>query len=414
MIQKLQRGLSINPNYKENNLYKASYDLPEVKISSNRPSWQHNLNDYDLMRLKTNQINIETAKSIAQKRATGTSNFMRDINKLAWIPNSAAAVAGGLSMIAAPSTVNILTNVLGAESVIESLIDKDYKNAFKETVLNFTPFHKTASLLPIVGKTFKNTLKGFNSSTLPSELKNPLFLSHTMTGSRLAEALTKNNGKLAAPSIAIVSSTENKIPSVMFPIHPNDGKYTFYFKPNYIDNLEHRAISRDMFSPTYSNAETWAGKQLNPEEVINTKREMLNNYNTISDLQDLVDFNTHKTIEGAYVYTDTGIPMYLNDILRNERRIPPTLQNAGHSLRNRINHTKSIYGMGEVMPLDYVDLNQSPLIIGSGSNNPIVLNFLKNKNFYEIGKPVTNNVYDIPGLAFKKGGKLCLIQKYKD
>ena len=260
------------------------------------------------------------------------------------------------------------------------------------------------SLLP--NKGFKNTLKGFNPNAFPQDLKNPLFLSHTITGSSLSRAINENGNRIAAPSIAIVGSTKNKVPSVKYPVLSDDGVYTFYFRPNYIDGLEHRATSRDMFSPTYANAETWAGKSLTPEEVIKVKRDILNQYNTLTDLQDLTDFATHEVINGETTYTDLGIPITLEDILRIERRIPPTLQNAGHSLKNRQKHTGDIYGYGEVMPLDFVDLKQAPVVIGGGSYNPIVRDFLNTMNFYEIGKPVTGNPYNVRGLAFKNGGNI--------
>lgn len=264
---------------------------------------------------------------------------------------------------------------------------------------------KPAKLLSLSGRAFKNTLKSFNSAALPSELERPLFLSHTVSGENLAKILNKGTSKIPSPSIAIVGSKTGNSPATIYNIIPSDGKYTFYFKPEYIDNLEHVAKSRDMFAPTYANAETWTGRTLRPEEVINTKRAILNKYNTLTDLQDFVNFKNHDLFKHPDVYTDLGANMTLEDVLRLEKRIPPTLQNAGHSLRNRQKHTKNVFGYGEVMPLDFVDLNKAPLIIGGGSKNPIILDFLKGKNFYEVGKPVLDNPYNIPGIAFKGGGK---------
>lgn len=246
------------------------------------------------------------------------------------------------------------------------------------------------------GSSFRNTLKGFNKNAFPQDLEAPLFLSHTMTGSSLARAINENNNRIAAPSIAIIGSTKNKTPSVRYPMLSDDGVYTFYFRPDYIDDLNHRAIPRDMFSPTYANAETYAGKHLSSKDVVATKQRMLNKYGTLTNLQDVIDFNT-----GNILNSD-----WLNNILRDERRIPPTLQNAAHSLRNTRRHTGNSYGFGEVMPLDFVDLAQAPLIIGNGSSNPVVRDFLNSRNFYEIGKPVSGNPYNIKGLAFKDGGRI--------
>lgn len=157
----------------DNNIYKASYSLPEVKVFSPRPNWQHNLTDYDLTRLKSGQITSNTAKSIAEKRATGTSQFIKDVNKLAWIPNGAMALAGGMSLAAAPQAANILMNTIGVEAVAEALKNKDYKGAATEAALNFMP-------LGVIGK---------GLSKLPK--KNTL---------KLAKALRElNNGRLVNP-----------------------------------------------------------------------------------------------------------------------------------------------------------------------------------------------------------------------
>ena len=127
--------LSVPLGY-DNTVYRPTYGtmLPEVRVTAERPSWQRNLTDYDLVRLRSGQINTEAAKSIAQYRATGTSGYMKDVNKLSWIPNGAMAIAGGLSgALANP----YLWGALGLSSAAQNIDDKNYGEAALDIGLTF-------------------------------------------------------------------------------------------------------------------------------------------------------------------------------------------------------------------------------------------------------------------------------------
>ena len=153
LINKFQRGGTTDETYR------ASYSLPEIKITDNKqPEWFNYLNDYDKARLKSGQINTETAKSIAQKRATGTSQYMQDVNKLSWIPGGAMAVAGGMSLIGNPVAASILGNALFATDVIETADEKGTKSAIKENA----PYLLLSGVSPFfkIGKFFGLGTKG--------------------------------------------------------------------------------------------------------------------------------------------------------------------------------------------------------------------------------------------------------------
>lgn len=146
LIKKFQEG---------GTAYRASYSLPEIKVTDKQPEWFKYLNDYDKARLKSGQINTETAKSIAQKRATGTSQYMQDVNKLSWIPNSAMAVAGGMSLIGNPVAVDVLGNAALATDIVEA---SDMKQAIKENA----PYLLLSGISPFfkIGKFFGLGTKG--------------------------------------------------------------------------------------------------------------------------------------------------------------------------------------------------------------------------------------------------------------
>ena len=71
--------------------------MPEIKIEAERPSWQQGLTDYDWARARQYYSNpdgtltprgFEFLKNTASKNRTGTSNYMRDVNKLSYISNA--------------------------------------------------------------------------------------------------------------------------------------------------------------------------------------------------------------------------------------------------------------------------------------------------------------------------------------
>lgn len=157
LINKFQRGGTVDETYK------ASYSLPEIKVTSKKqPEWFRYLNDYDKARLKSGQINTETAKSIAQKRATGTSQFMQDINKLSWLPNGAMAVAGGMSLIGNPVAANVLGNAVFATDIVEASDRKGVKQTIKENA----PYLLLSSVSPFfkIGKFFGLGTKGVKTA----------------------------------------------------------------------------------------------------------------------------------------------------------------------------------------------------------------------------------------------------------
>ena len=140
--------------------YRASYSLPEIKVTDKQPEWFKYLNDYDKARLKSGQINTEIAKSIAQKRATGTSQYMQDVNKLSWIPNSAIAVAGGMSLIGNPVAADVLGNVALATDIVEAADRKGIKQAIKENA----PYLATAGFFTPASNLFKIIKGGFKGA----------------------------------------------------------------------------------------------------------------------------------------------------------------------------------------------------------------------------------------------------------
>lgn len=179
LINKYQAGDKLVEKYKygiptaeetDNRLYQSSFGtmLPEVKVNAERPSWQRNLTNYDLARLRSGQISSETAKSIAEKRATGTSGFMKDVNKLSWIPNGAMILAGGLSgALANP----YLWGAIGLGSAAQNIEDKNYGEAALDVGLTFlgpelqllnkgveaTRFGKSARIASELNKAVKST-----------------------------------------------------------------------------------------------------------------------------------------------------------------------------------------------------------------------------------------------------------------
>ena len=78
--------------------------MPEVTISAGT-----GLTDYDLARAERyrqadgmlNAQGREFLKNVSSKRTTGQSNFMRDVNKLSYIPNAAVGAIGAIPAIAA-------------------------------------------------------------------------------------------------------------------------------------------------------------------------------------------------------------------------------------------------------------------------------------------------------------------------
>jgi len=158
------------PEVTDNTVYQPTYGtlLPEIKVNAERLSWQHNLTDYDVARLKSGQISSETAKSIAQKRATGISGYMKDVNKLAWLPNSAMALAGGLSGVLANP---YLWGAIGLGSAAQNIENKNYGEAALDVGLTFlgpelrllnkgveaTRFGKSARIASELNKAVKST-----------------------------------------------------------------------------------------------------------------------------------------------------------------------------------------------------------------------------------------------------------------
>jgi hypothetical protein len=92
------------------------------------------------------------------------------------------------------------------------------------------------------------------------------YLTHTIDNKLLEKIINESEGMVPAPSIAIT-----KDPNFDWSLG-----YTFYFDPKYIDGMKHVASPVDMYSPTWKNAETWANRTLNAEEVLKVKEEMLN------------------------------------------------------------------------------------------------------------------------------------------
>lgn len=88
---------------------------PEVTISANKPEWQRGLQPWDWSRAKQYYSNtdgtltskgFEFLKNVASKRQTGTSNFMRDVNKLSRIPNMAVGAIGAI-----PATAELVASL---------------------------------------------------------------------------------------------------------------------------------------------------------------------------------------------------------------------------------------------------------------------------------------------------------------
>lgn len=151
LVKKFQGGGTADETYR------ASYSLPEIKVIDKQPEWFKYLNDYDKARLKSGQINTETAKSIAQERATGTSQYMQDVNKLSWIPNGAMAVAGGMSLIGNPVAADVLGNAVLATDIVEAADRKGIKQAIKENAPDLL-----LATIPFAGFSKKLVKKGIN------------------------------------------------------------------------------------------------------------------------------------------------------------------------------------------------------------------------------------------------------------
>jgi hypothetical protein len=85
---------------------------------------------------------------------------MQDVNKLSWIPNSAMAIAGGMSLIGNPVAANVLGNVALATDIVEAADRKGVKQAIKENA----PYLVTAGLFTPVSNSFKIIKGGFKGA----------------------------------------------------------------------------------------------------------------------------------------------------------------------------------------------------------------------------------------------------------
>lgn len=272
-------------------------------------------------------------------------------------------------------------------------LGKTFNKAWQKTFDLNTNLGITNNIIPITRPISKNPILNYNPESLPSELKHPFFLAHTLTGKNLAKALKEGS---PAPSIGIIRGNNGK-PSFTYPIYADDGIYTFYFKPDYLNSKEYVATPFDMFSPTIGNAETYIGRELSPTEVVNAKRDMYNRWGTLNDLQNTVNFSS-KLIEDQKQF---------DKAVRKSQQFK-SLQDVKNKM---VLGSNEVYG--EMMPLDLIDLEKAALVVGGGSKNSDIANFLTNMNFYELYKPhKIDNFYDIPGLAFQKGGKLGKVTPY--
>lgn len=293
-----------------------------------------------------------------------------------------------LGMIALPNIIEkpLKTSIKGVKKLFKNKSDKSfngYWNQLQDIQQLKAPTVRVISepSVEITKPIFKHSLTNYNPERYPFEVSSPLGLTHTISGKDLAKIIEYSDGRLPAPSIAISSWDGIRTGRAPYPVHYDDGRYTFYFRPDYIDDMPHEAYEFDMFTPTYKNAETWAGRSLNPTEVVDTKRQMFNEFGTLLDLQRGYDLKSHKKL------TDT-----------NNYRSSQSLQEAVKALKKSPNRD-----YGEIMPLSFVDLRQAPLIVGEGSENPLVLDFLKRLNTHKITTP---ELFNIKGLALKNGGRL--------
>ena len=153
------------PEVTDNTIYQPTYGtlLPEIKVAAFPGA-----TDYDIARYKSGQLSSTTLDSIAKKRRTGKSQFMQDVNKLAWIPNGAMGLAGGFSgALANP----YLWGAIGLSSAAQNIEDKNYKEAALDAGLTFlspelrlvnkaveaTRFGKSARIASELNKAVKST-----------------------------------------------------------------------------------------------------------------------------------------------------------------------------------------------------------------------------------------------------------------
>ena len=120
---------------KNNKTYRTKQPLQEVNITTDRPTWQRGLTDYDWSRARQYYSDengyitpqgFAFLKNVASKRRTGKSDFMRDVNKLSYIPNAAMLGAGALSGAAFNP---YLWTAVGLASGAQNIEDKNYKEA---------------------------------------------------------------------------------------------------------------------------------------------------------------------------------------------------------------------------------------------------------------------------------------------
>lgn len=146
------------PEVIDNTVYQPTYGtlLPEVKVAAFPGAI-----DYDIARYKSGQLSSATLDSIAKKRRTGESQFMQDVNKLAWIPNGAMGLAGGFSgALANP----YLWGAIGLSSAAQNIEDKNYGEAALDVGLTFL-----GPELQLINKTAEATRFG-KSARIASEL----------------------------------------------------------------------------------------------------------------------------------------------------------------------------------------------------------------------------------------------------
>ena len=102
--------------------------MPEVQITADRPEWQKGLTNYDWDRARQyysnpdgtiNSRGMMFLKDVASKNRTGTSNYMRDVNKLSYIPNAAVGAMGVI-----PAAAGVIASLPVAAPHVASVLQK--------------------------------------------------------------------------------------------------------------------------------------------------------------------------------------------------------------------------------------------------------------------------------------------------
>lgn len=179
--------------YASSSVYKP---LPDINIIADKPAWQQGLTNYDWARARQyysnpdgtiNSRGLMFLKDVASKRRTGTSDFMRDVNKLAAIPNAAMLAAGSFS---GAFSNPYLWSVAGLASAAQNVEDKNYKAAARDAALTLLPVPVINGTTKVAKRIIPKLAKSYRRLTSPLPSRTDLINEHGLASKIAGEHYT--------------------------------------------------------------------------------------------------------------------------------------------------------------------------------------------------------------------------------